>query len=660
MCKKFFAKIISLALTLILITANFAVVLADTPFQGYTYNHWGVLVPSPVAYAPVRSFSVNDLRCASDCGLRTGSYCALPTHITNGTFEPTDLHVDSQENVYIVDSGRNRIIVFDMDLNLNRVIGSYYQRVLVTEGFREGIWVEAGHDEDGEWREAGYRGVHLEAGWHDLRLQTGYYDGVWQDAGYTWVFLEAGEHENLRLRAGAYHGVWREAGEHRVWRDADDDEFLVADYYELELEEGYHDGVWLETGVHNLRLQSDGWYNGIWREEGYYTVRLVGGFNRPHGIFVTDEGYIYVADHQNHRVAILEIIDDDVHLINEITSAAFMGTEVQDAFLFLPMHVLVDHGGRVFVIVQHVFEGIAMFNSEGEFTGYYGTIRVGFNVVDLIWRQFFMTPEQRRRQMLWVPREIQSMDIDDYGFVYTTHIENSHESKQIMRLNPRGEDVLVNFNTNVVINGDQGFRIAGPFAGSSVFVDVTARSHGMYSALCDVRGRVYTYDSEGNLLYVFAGPGNLEGMVSSRGAVSIVTIGDDILILDGSGRGRILHYSPTEYGRLINEAIALRYDGHEDEAVHLWRKLVEIDENFALAWSGIGRSYLAMGDNVQAMYYTERGMDVRYYSIAFRRHRLDVMQETLPNVLTGGMVVVALLAGFQIVRKIRRGGGDEE
>ncbi|MCL1884537.1 MAG: gluconolactonase [Defluviitaleaceae bacterium] len=489
MCKKIFMRVIVFALTIILVMANFSVVFADTPFRGYTYNFWGTLVPSPAAYVPVRSFGLRDI--SPELGDMS---------------EPTDLHVDSEDNIYIVDSGNNRIIVFDVDLNLNRVIDGYY---------RDGVWV-------------------------------------------------------------------------------------------------------------------------------------ANAFNRPHGIFVTNDMEIFIADNLNNRVV---IIDQYNNFLWEIDSPDT--EELEDGFEFLPMHVLVDHGGRIFVIVQRVFEGIMSFNSAGEFLGYFGTISVGLNPLDIAWR-FVMTDAQLERQNRWVPREFQSMDIDEYGFVFTTHVETWHLNNQVMRLNPRGEDVLVNFNDNVVINGDQGFRDMGPMSGPSVFIDVVARSHGRYTALDSVRGRIYTYCSEGNLLYVFGGMGNLEGM--ARRAISIETIGEDFLLLDAHERGRIIHFTPTEYGRLINTAIKLRYDGHERRAVSYWRELVTLDENFALAWSGIGRSMLAYGDNAAAMYYLRRGMDVRYFSVAFRRNRLDVMQGTLPNIMTGGMVILGLYLGAKVFLRIKRGG----
>ncbi|MCL2048013.1 MAG: gluconolactonase [Defluviitaleaceae bacterium] len=500
-------KFISFLLAAIFLIPTLTV-SADTPYQGYTYNFWGTLVPSPAAYVPVRSFGIDELRCGTACGLHSGNACTLDTHIAlGGLSTPTDLHVDSRDNLYIVDSGNNRIIVFDIELNLVHVIDGYYQN-----------------------------------------------------------------------------------------------------------------GEWVENAL-----------------------------KTPGGVFVTDDGFIYIADEYNYRILIL---DEDLNYVRQIDAPE--SDELADDFEFLPFQVLVDRGGRVFAIVRRVYEGIMSFDMEGNFLGYYGTINVSVNMVDYMWS--LIMPRRQRNSVL--PREFKSMDIDQYGFVFTTHVENWHLNNQISRLNPRGEDVLVNLNDNVVINGDQGWRDTGQLSGHSVFSDVVARSHGRYSAICTIRGRVFTYDTEGNLLYVFGGPGTLQGMVNSP--VSIEVMGEDIFVLDAQGRGRIVQYMPTEYGTLINDAIKMRYDGEEQYAVEKWRELVKLDENFALAWSGIGRSYLAAGDNETAMEYLSHGMDIRYYSVAFRRYRLDEMQGILPVILSGGLLLFVALTAINIFRKIKNKGATAE
>ncbi|MCL1878642.1 MAG: NHL repeat-containing protein, partial [Defluviitaleaceae bacterium] len=386
--------------------------------------------------------------------------------------------------------------------------------------------------------------------------------------------------------------------------------------------------------------------------ETFYRDGAPDSFNNPNSIFVTPNGDKYIADTSNHRIVVL---DSEGNFLRQITEPDVEGLE--DDFAFLPTDVLVGRSGRVLAIVQRVYEGIMSFSPEGEFLGYFGTIPVNASPIELLWRNF-QTQEQRAIQMRFIPTEFQSMALDSYGFVFTTNIQPWGSNDQVMRLNPRGSNVIQNFNDNVGIDGDQWFRpVGGWLTGPSQFIDVIARPYGKFSTLDSTRGRVYTYDSEGNLLYVFSGIGTLHGM--THRPVAIEMLGENIMILD-AGRGRVVYFEPTEYGRLVNSAISARHRGDEEDAVDYWRRLVSLDENFALAWAGIGRSMLATGDNVAAMYYLYRGMDMQHYSIAFRRHRIDVMHGALPAVLTGGIAVVLIIAGLKIFVRIKGQYGTED
>ncbi|HPJ02087.1 MAG TPA: gluconolactonase, partial [Candidatus Limiplasma sp.] len=113
----------------------------------------------------------------------------------------------------------------------------------------------------------------------------------------------------------------------------------------------------------------------------------------------------------------------------------------------------------------------------------------------------------------------------------------------------------------------------------------------------------------------------------------------------------ILVFKETEYGALINEAVALRYDGDETLAVEKWEAVLKLDENNELANVGIGKAYLAAGDNEQAMLYLKRGMSKSYYSVAFKRYRNALLRENLGIILT---VVIVLLAGMVVLVQVRK------
>jgi hypothetical protein len=151
------------------------------------------------------------------------------------------------------------------------------------------------------------------------------------------------------------------------------------------------------------------------------------------------------------------------------------------------------------------------------------------------------------------------------------------------------------------------------------------------------RGRIFTYDDEGNLLYIFGGIGTQRGTFHTP--VALASHGDYIFALDAF-RAEIIVFEPTEYGRLINEAVRLRYDGNDALAVEYWRQVLRFNENFELANSSIGKSYLSAGDNSSAMHYLTLGMNRDYYSVAFKRFRNEILQESLGTFLTVGLALI--------------------
>lgn len=368
-------------------------------------------------------------------------------------------------------------------------------------------------------------------------------------------------------------------------------------------------------------------------------------FNQPYGVCVSENGQVYVADSQNRRVVVLE---KDGTLVKIVANP--QSESLDDGYVFTPLKVTVDYADRIYVIAQNMFEGIMVFESNGNFSSVFGTIDVKISLWEKFWKRI-ATKEERSKQQLYIPTEFTGIDIDPDGFVYATNIDSNGE-QGVRRLNPRGEDVIKKGeNTNV--GGDLWTEGSTEYAGPSQFTDVVYRQNGIYSCLDRKRGRVFTYDHEGNLLYVFGGLGTQEGTFSLP--VSIEDIGGKFVVLDAT-RAQIVSFEETEYGRLINEAVSLRYDGDEAEAVELWRRVLELDENNELANTGIGKAYLTAGDYVNAMKYLKLGMNRDYYSIAYRRYRNGKLTENASYFLTGVLVLIVAWKVVKYIRNKKKGG----
>ena len=368
------------------------------------------------------------------------------------------------------------------------------------------------------------------------------------------------------------------------------------------------------------------------------------GFSNPQGIYGAN-GLLYVADTGNRRVVAVRRHAAGTWQAEFIIEAP-ASELLPDNFVFSPVKVIADKAGRVYVIGANVLEGLMYFDNNQQFMGYFGTIKVEVTIADWIWRQF-ATKEQRSKMMLFVPTEFTNFDIDDDGFIFTTEV-GTIERQSVKRLNPSGLDVLKNYSQYDIL-GDLIYLSSG---GISSFVDIKAHSHGGYTVLDGTRGRIFTYDAEGALLYVFAGMGTELGLFQRP--VAIDSYGNSLFVLD-QARGAIIRFNATEYGRRINEAIFARFNGEDELAEESWRAVLKLNAGYEPAYAGIGKSMLNAGDNRGAVEYLQRGMDKRYYSIALRRFRNEQLKEWAPYI--GAAFVV--LAGCVVLRRVKRRKGHE-
>ncbi|MDD6811600.1 MAG: gluconolactonase [Lachnospiraceae bacterium] len=354
-------------------------------------------------------------------------------------------------------------------------------------------------------------------------------------------------------------------------------------------------------------------------------------FNQPYGVCVSESGYLYVADSMNKRIVVLTPEGEFVNIIDNPQSEI-----LEEGFDFIPIKVTVDYADRVYVISRNAFEGILVFESDGSFTGYFGTIDVKITLWEKFWRKL-ATKEERSKQQLYIPTEFTGMDVDSDGFIYATNID-SDGVQAVRRLNPQGKDVIQK-GENENVGGDLRVYTYGDYSGPSEITDVVYRGKGIYSLLDRKRGRIFTYDKEGNLLYIFGGLGSQEGTFTTP--VAIEAIDDQLIVLD-SYYGAILKFGETEYGSLINEAVGLRYDGDETQAINIWQKVLKLDENNELANSGIGKAYLTAGDNEKAMKYLKLGMNRKYYSVAWKRYRNEILTKNMNVIMTVIVILIAL------------------
>jgi tetratricopeptide (TPR) repeat protein len=238
--------------------------------------------------------------------------------------------------------------------------------------------------------------------------------------------------------------------------------------------------------------------------------------------------------------------------------------------------------------------------------------------------------------------------MDQDGFIYTTTSEvNSNDP--IKKLNSTGIDVL----RRKGYFPPRGDLSQNGFSEGSMLIDVTVRDNGVYSVLDSKRGRIFTYNEDGNLMYIFGQLGMQEGTFMNPAAIE--STGDNLLVLDRA-MNRVTIFSPTRYGALMNESNALYSLGKHDEAVAKWEQILMIDANNETAYDGIGKALLRRGDYKRAMDYLKLGYDREYYSKAFAKYRKDTIRGYFGTIMTGLIIIVAAYFVGKRLRKRLRGG----
>lgn len=389
-----------------------------------------------------------------------------------------------------------------------------------------------------------------------------------------------------------------------------------------------------------------------------YNVRLVisefmnnfgvpDGLTEPNGLFVT-ESEIFVADKGNSRIVVFDKLGNFVDIVPEPASEVMPENHV-----YTPIAVAVDSAGRIYVVSSTTNYGILSLNRDGSFNGFVGAQKVTYNAFEYFWRMF-QTEKQIAASATYVPTEYNNISIDDDDFVFVTtasidenQVTAAIRSKAadyatVKKLNPNGSDVMrrkgffapmgeVDF-----LNMARGnARVTGP----STVVDVAVGENGSWSLIDNKRSKVFTYDSDGNLLYAFGDFGDNIGNIQNL--VAIDYQGTNILLLDKT-LGTITVYKRTDYGDLLAAAIQNDMDQNYSKAVTYYTRILQRNNNYDTAYIGIGQSLYREGRYVEAMQYYRYAYDTENYSEAYQLYRKQWIEEHLWIFL---IVLVVLIVG---------------
>ena len=408
------------------------------------------------------------------------------------------------------------------------------------------------------------------------------------------------------------------------------------------------------------------------------------GLYEPAGLYVYD-GKLYVCDTMNARIVIFDLEGNFLDIV-EAPSADIMGSDT----VFRPVAVAVNKSGTMYIVSKTTYSGIIALNSDGSFQAFVGAQKATVSMAVRIRRMIF--PNIVTESYLSTPYKNLTMDSD--GIVWATIIFDDADADNlansllsgtinetyapVKQLNPKGDDIMVRQGFTMPA-GEVNFASAatasmGKHTGPSELVDIAIGSNGMWSVLDSKRGKIYTYDSEGNMLFAFGDQGAQLGNLAAPTAISYC--GSDILVLD-STLNSVTVFKRTDYGDVIDLALQHNNERKYSEGFEDWKDILKRNINFDAAYVGIGKNLYRQAENTsiieslpeeeretfaltkyqEAMDYYKDAHETTNYSIAFKAWRKAMTEKWILLILLVIVVlVVAVAKMFGYIGKKNKAG----
>ena len=392
-------------------------------------------------------------------------------------------------------------------------------------------------------------------------------------------------------------------------------------------------GIIYVADSHNRRIVA---YNPL---TGEYEIIGEGVLTLPTGVFVTDEGHIYVADREAvwafdaNREVYLEIRRPVSDIFSERTT-------------FQPRRVLVSSRGTIFVSSVGTFEGIMKFDPQGEFLGFFGANPRRERPIDIL-RDLIDTEAQQQRRLHRIPNPVNDIAIGPNDLIYTvtanpflrTWGRDPGTNNSIRVLNMAGTNILL--TEHRIVDEDNFSSIA---VSSRGFIFVASET-----------GMITQYDSHGDVIFSFGGRALTSDRVGLFATISsiYVCVHDYVYVLDRT-RGVVQILYPTSFAIATHNAIEAFETGDYARSLELWEDLLVLNGLSRLAHDGRGRALFALGRFDEAR---------EHFRFSFNREEYsDVLWEVrdawiAANSGTAAGVIVLLIILLQVIKYVNKKTG---
>ncbi len=360
----------------------------------------------------------------------------------------------------------------------------------------------------------------------------------------------------------------------------------------------------------------------------------------PQGLFATEE-YLFVCDADNQRIVRFDLSDPLEGVAMSIVapeSKAFPET-----FTFTPIACAYDRFGKLFVVSQGASEGVIVMDENSVFSGFIGAQKVTVSAFDQFFDRFGGDDEEDEDSTdlknYASPLRNITLEHGTYGdFLYIVSDNINHKTEQeaailskepdfspIRKINSKGDEIMkrngffdCGGEVNISAYDSKSIR------GVSVIYDVAVgpAKAGTWSIIDNMRSKVYTYDQQGQLLFVFGdmtGSQNQMGNIAQNGLAAIEYQYDrandtyNIILLD-SVNLTLTCYSCTEYGELLLSALENDNNRNYSQSIEYWKDILEANNNFDTAYIGVGKALYNSGRYEEALEYLEAAKETTVYA----------------------------------------------
>lgn len=369
-----------------------------------------------------------------------------------------------------------------------------------------------------------------------------------------------------------------------------------------------------------------------------------GRLSGPKGVFANECG-ILICDNGNQRVV---LTDEQGNVLQTYEKP---DTAVLADIVYKPIQAVMDEYHNVYVLASGVYQGFVQYDLEGNFQGFFGSNNIESSaelVLSRLWKKFFGN-DASKTMARDIPLEYNSAHIDENGFIFSTIFQTDTGSNNVKQLNARGVNILTHLQDGNAYDrnryGDQYEQVVKGTVQRTNLIDVTADKNGVITVLDGTWGRLFQYNTDGDLLGVFGGIGSTMGHFS---APSAVEENNGLYYVLDRLTGSITVFRPTAYRTLLGEALVYYEEGAYQESIDMWQEVLKYNSGISLAYKSIGKAYMQQQQYEVALEYLQNAGDRESYSMVLGQLRQQFFQKNIWWLLIVGIgVIVGLRFAFR-------------